>query len=91
MRRPGEGPPLEELVRWLTRSLALLAVLSSFALLCVGATPILSAAPAYVERAALRFWGLVKNVPPSSLPLLLAGSSYLLLQAILRPLDGWNC
>jgi hypothetical protein len=39
-RRPGEGPPLQELLRWLTRSLAVLAVLSSFALIWMGATPL---------------------------------------------------
>jgi len=85
MRRPGEGPPLQELLRWLARSLALLAVLSSFALLCVGATPLLSSVPAYIAKAAFRGWGLVKDVPISAPPLLLAGSSYLVLQAVLRP------
>jgi hypothetical protein len=32
-----------------------------------------------------RGWALAKNMPLSALPLLLAGSSYLVLQAILRP------
>jgi hypothetical protein len=84
-KRPGEGSALEELLRWLARSLAVMALLSSFALLCVGATPMLSSLPTYVAKAALRGWALVKNVPLSALPLLLAGSSYLVLQAILRP------
>jgi hypothetical protein len=85
IRRPGEGPPLEELLRWLARSLAIMAVLASFVLLCVGATPMLSSLPTYIAKAEFRGWALVKNVPLSALPLLLAGSSYLVLQAILRP------
>lgn len=84
-KRAGEGSALEELLRWLARSLAVMALLSSFALLCVGATPMLSSLPTYVAKAAFRGWALVKNVPLSALPLLLAGSSYLVLQAILRP------
>ena len=84
-KRPGEGSALEEILRWLARSLAVMALLSSFALLCVGATPMLSSLPTYIAKAALRAWALVKNLPLSALPLLLAGSSYLVLQAILRP------
>jgi hypothetical protein len=84
-RRPGEGSALEELLRWAARSLALLAVLSSVALLCVGATPLLTDLPRYTAEAALRGWTWVKNLPLSALPLLLAGSSYIILQAILRP------
>ena len=83
-RRPGEGPALQELLRWLARALAVMALLSSFALLCVGATPFLTALPTYLAKA-VRTWALIKNLPLSALPLLLAGSSYLLLQAILRP------
>jgi hypothetical protein len=83
MRRPGEGPLFEELLRWATRSLAALAVLSSFALLCVGAPPLLTSLSGYV--AAFRDWVLVKHVPLAGLPLLLAGFSYIVLQVILRP------
>jgi hypothetical protein len=85
IRRPGEGPPLQELLRWIARSLAVLAVLSSFALLCVGATPLLTSLPTHIAKAAFRGWALVKSLPLSALPLLLAGSSYVVLQAILRP------
>ena len=85
MKRPGEGSALEELLRWLTRSLAILAVLSSVALLCVGATPMLSSLPAAIATQASRAWELLKTAPLSALPLLLAGASYLVLQAILRP------
>lgn len=85
MRRPGEGPPLQELLRWIVRSLAVMAVLSSVALLCVGATPLLTSLPSYVAKEALRGWALVRKLPLPALPLLLAGSSYVVLQAILRP------
>lgn len=84
-RRPGEGPPLQELLRWLARSLAVMAVMSSVALLCVGATPLLTSLPTYVAKESHRAWAMVKSLPLSALPLLLAGSSYLLLQTILRP------
>jgi hypothetical protein len=84
-RRPGEGPALQEFMRWLARCLAVMALLSSFALLCVGATPFLTALPTYLMKGALRAWTLIKNLPLSALPLLLAGSSYLVLQTILRP------
>jgi hypothetical protein len=84
-RRPGEGPALQELLRWLARSLAVMAVMSSVALLCVGATPLLDRLPTFIARASVQGWAVVKSLPLSALPLLLAGSSYLLLQAILRP------
>jgi hypothetical protein len=85
MKRPGEGSAVEELLRWLTRSLAILAILSSVALLCVGATPMLSSLPAVIATQASRAWELLKSAPLSALPLLLAGASYLVLQVILRP------
>jgi hypothetical protein len=62
-----------------------MAVVSSFALLCVGATPFLTSLPTYIVKASLQCWAVFKSLPLSALPLLLAGSSYLLLQAILRP------
>jgi hypothetical protein len=85
LKRPGEGPVLDEILRWLARSLAVLAVLSGVALLCVDATPLLTSAPAYIAKTAFRCWAVIKDVRLSALPLLLAGSSYLVLQAILRP------
>jgi hypothetical protein len=84
-RRPAEGPPLQAFLRWLTRLLAVLAVLSSFALIGVGATPFLTALPTDIVKVALRAWSLIEHLPFSALPLLLAGSSYVILQAILRP------
>jgi hypothetical protein len=85
MRKPGEGPPLDELLRWLTRSFVILALMSSFALLCVGATPFLTPLSAHLARAFADAWDLVKGVPLSAIPLLLAGVSYIVLQAIVRP------
>ena len=85
LKRPGERSAFEELLRWLTRSLTILAVLSSVALLCVGITPMLSSFPAAVATLASRCRALSKNVPLSALPLLLAGISYLVLQTIVRP------
>jgi hypothetical protein len=85
IKRPGERSAVYELLLWLTRSFAILSVLSSVALLCVGATPLLTSVPANVAKAMVHFWTVVKTLPLSSLPLLLAGSSYIVLQAILRP------
>ena len=85
LRRPGEGPPLQEIMRSIVGSLAVMAVLSSFALVCVGATPLLTSLPAYLAKEAFRGWALVKKLPLPALPLLLAGSSYVVLQTILRP------
>lgn len=83
-KKPGEGAALEEILRWLARSLAVMALLSGFALLCVGATPMLSSLPTYIAKPAFRGWALVTSVSLSALPLFFAGSSYLVLQAILR-------
>jgi hypothetical protein len=62
-----------------------LAVISSFALLCAGATPFLNSLETYIIRASRLGWSVFKSLPLSAAPLLLAGSSYLVLQAILRP------
>jgi hypothetical protein len=45
----------------------------------------LSSFPAAIATQASRAWEFLKNVPLSALPLLLAGTSYLVLQAIVRP------
>jgi hypothetical protein len=79
------APAFEVILRWLARALAVMALLSTFALLCAGAAPVMSSAPTRLAKAASREWNLVKIVPLSALPLLLAGSSYLILQGILRP------
>lgn len=41
--------------------------------------------PANIVKAGFRGWALLKTLPLSAIPLLLAGSSYLVLQVILRP------
>ncbi len=85
IRRPGEKSAVEEILGWLTRSFAILALLSSFALLCVGATPLLTHLPIHIAKIVARVWALLQTVPLSALPLLLAGTSYIVLQTILRP------
>jgi hypothetical protein len=84
-KRPNEGPALVELGRWLTRTLAIGAVLSCVALLAVGATPLLTVWESWVAQAGKHGWSLLKAAPLAAFPLLLAGSSYVLLQAIVRP------
>ncbi len=68
-----------------TRSLAVLAVVSCIALVAVGATPLLTAWSSAIARVSERGWAFIKAGPLSALPLLLAGSSYIVLQVILRP------
>lgn len=85
LKRPNERSILVGLGRWLTRSLAAMAVVSCIALVAVGATPLLTGLSVNVARWAARGWDLMKGAPLSALPLLLAGASYVLLQAILQP------
>ena len=85
IRRPGEGRPLEELLRWIVRSLTVMAIMSTLALLCVGAAPLLASLRTHIAKSASHVWSEVASLPLSSLPLLLAGAAYILLQAILRP------
>jgi hypothetical protein len=85
MRRPSEGPLLEKLLRWLVSALAIMGAISSFVLLCAGATPLLTALRTHIAESVLRVCAVVEKLPLSALPLLLAGSSYILLQVLLRP------
>jgi hypothetical protein len=85
LKRPDERSIPVELGRWLTRSLATMAVVSCVALIAVGATPLLTGLSANVARWARHGWDVMKGAPLSALPLLLAGASYLILQALLRP------
>src|SRR5271154_5428984 len=59
MKRPGERSAVQELLLWLTRSFAILAVVSSAALLCVGATPLLTSVPADIAKTMVHFWTAV--------------------------------
>jgi hypothetical protein len=85
LKRPGERSILVELGRWMTRSLAAMAVVSCIALIAVGATPLLTGLSVNLARWARYGWDLMKGAPLSALPLLLAGASYIVLQALLRP------
>ncbi len=85
LKRPGEGSALDELVSWLSRSFAILAVASSVALILVGLTPQLTKLVGEIAGAAPRAVSLVRSMPLSSVPLLTAGLAYILLQLVMRP------
>jgi hypothetical protein len=85
LKRPGEGSALDELLRWLARSLAIMAVVSTAALLLVSLTPRLTSLAANIVAATPRAWATIATLPLSALPLLLAGSGYIVMQALLRP------
>jgi hypothetical protein len=85
LKRPYERSFAIEMVRWLTRSLAVLAVVSCIALVAIDATPLLTAWSSAIAQMSERGWAFIKTGPLSALPLLLAGSSYMVLQVILRP------
>jgi len=85
LNRPGEGSALDELVSWLSRSFAILAVASSVALILVGLTPQLTKLVGEIAGAAPRAVSLVRSMPLSSVPLLTAGVAYILLQLVMRP------
>lgn len=84
-KRPGERSAIDELLRWLARSFAVLAVISGAALLLLDLTPRLTALERYLAEAAPRLLAIVGHAPMSALPLLFAGTGYLALQALLRP------
>ena len=85
LKRPGERSVIDELLRWLARSLAVLALISGMALLLLDLTPPLTALEHYIADAAPRPLAVIGHAPMSALPLLFAGASYLALQALLRP------
>jgi hypothetical protein len=85
LKRPEEKSGAVELARWAARSLTVLALLASTALLLVDATSRLTAAVRYFASIAPAAWAVVTHAPLSALPLLFAGLSYLALQLVLRP------
>jgi hypothetical protein len=85
LRRPGEGSALVELTRWIARSLAVFAVLSSAVLLLVGATPALTAVIRFAHLQAPRFRAVFSGPALSAVPLIFAGTAYVVLQTVLRP------
>ncbi len=84
-RPAARGPLLDGVVRWLARSIAALAVLSSFALMYVGATPLLGRWTTLAGGAAASGWTTLIARPLSALPLLLTGVAYVVMQAVVRP------
>jgi hypothetical protein len=85
LKRPGERSAPRELLRWLARSFAVTAVLSSVILILIGATPQFTAALNFLLHRESRFPVAIGGVWLSSIPLVLAGGAYILLQGILRP------
>jgi hypothetical protein len=70
---------------WLAASLMVAAVLGSAALLLSDAGPRLMASFRLLAMLASQAWAWFGHAPLSALPLLLAGASYAVLQAVLRP------
>jgi hypothetical protein len=85
LKRRDERSILIELGRWITRSLAVMAVVSCIVLVAAGATPLLTGLSVNVARWAARSWGVMNGAPLSALPLLSGGASYIALQTLLRP------
>ena len=84
LKRPDERSALFGFGRLLTRLFAFLAVASCIAIVAVGAIPLLVSS-SDIARWTVRGWVSMKIAPISALPLLLAGASYIVLQALLRP------
>ena len=82
---PGERSSLDRLLRIVAGVLTLAAVLGSAALLLSDAGPQLRAAVKFAVRLAPRAWAFLGHAPLSAMPLLLIGSAYVGLQALLRP------
>lgn len=76
---------LEQVLGWLAGSLTVCAVLASALLLVADASPNLVALFRLLVALALKAWVWLGHAPLSALPLLLAGTSYMALQALLRP------
>lgn len=82
---PGERSSLDRLLRIVAGVLTVAAVLGSAALLLSDAGPQLRAAVKFAVRLAPRAWAFLGHAPLSAMPLLLIGSAYVGLQALLRP------
>ena len=82
---PGERSSLDRLLRIVAGVLTVAAVLGSAALLLSDAGPELRAAVKFAVRLAPRAWAFLGHAPLSAMPLLLIGSAYVGLQALLRP------
>lgn len=80
-----ENSTIDRLSGRLTRILASAAVLGSAALLLFDAAPRLKTLFDLIVSLAPKVCALLSHGPLSALPLLLAGTSYIFLQALLRP------
>ena len=70
---------------WLAGALTVAAIVASALLLVSDAIPTLTTLFRILVALAPRAWALLGHAPLSALPLLLAGASYISLQALLRP------
>jgi hypothetical protein len=75
----------QRIVGWIAGSLMVGAMLASAVLLLADAGPNLAACFKLLVVLAPRAWALLDHAPLSAMPLLLAGGSYIALQAALRP------
>ena len=73
------------LIGWLAGALTIAAILSSAVLLLSDARPWLASLFRSLIVLAPKAWAWLGHAPLSALPLLLAGASYVILQAVLRP------
>jgi hypothetical protein len=85
LERDGQRSTLGKALQWTASALALVAILSSAALLLSDAAPTLIAELKVVVAMVLRAWALLGHAPLSAIPLLLVGSGYIVLQGLLRP------
>jgi hypothetical protein len=85
LKRSGERSAIDELLRRLVRSFAVLALISGAALLLLDMTSRLTAWERYLAEATPRVLAIASHAPMSALPLLFAGAGYLALQALMRP------
>jgi len=72
-------------IGWLAGALIIAAILSSAVLLLSDARPWLESLFRSLLLFAPKAWAWLGHAPLSALPLLLAGASYVVLQAVLRP------
>jgi hypothetical protein len=82
---PAQAYRPQRMVGWIAGSLMVGAMLASAVLLLADAGPNLAAFFKLLVVLAPRAWALLDHAPLSAMPLLLAGGSYIALQAALRP------
>jgi hypothetical protein len=85
LRHSHEQSIMGELGDWLTRALAILALMSCVALVAIGVAPLLTRWSSPLDLMSARRWMMIKNLPLAAFSLIFAGSAYIVLQALLRP------